>query len=62
MTMKDWASLLIGLIGCVGWFLSWWNHRVVRAQMRGVRGWKFRAMWREYAKEHDIPINGEDSD
>lgn len=62
MTTKDWASLLIALMGSMGWFFSWWKNRELKAELRGVRGWKFRAMWREYASEHKIPINGEDAE
>lgn len=62
MTVKDWAMLLVTLIGSGGWFLSWWNHRTLKIELRGLRGWKFRAMWRDYAKDHGIPINGEDTE
>ena len=61
MTLKDWASLLVGLIGCLGWFLSWTNARTLKVELRGVKGYKFRAMWREYADKHGIIVNGEDS-
>lgn len=69
MTIKDWASLFVGLIGSFGWFLSWWNHREMRRrwreheiEQRGVSGYKFRLMYRTLAVKNGWPINGEDKD
>lgn len=62
MAARDWATFIVTLMGTLGWFLSWWNHRMLRQELRGIRGWKFRAMWRDYAAAHDIPINGEDTE
>lgn len=62
MTLKDWATLLLALLGTVGWFMSWWNRHTMRVEMRGVKGFKFRLMYRTLAKQHGWPINGEDKD
>lgn len=60
MTLRDWATLLVTLGGLFGWFYSWWRNKELRMELRGVRGWKFRAMYRDFALKHDLPLNGED--
>lgn len=69
VTVKDLASFLTLLMSALGLFMAWWNrrvqqrnHRILQIELRGVKGYKFRAMWRQYAAEHDIPINGEDTE
>lgn len=62
MTTRDYITLLLTLGGFFGWFYAWWKARELRAEMRGIRGWKFRAMYRDFALKHDLPVNGEDQD
>lgn len=61
MTLRDWATYLTIVGGALAWIYTWAQNRQLKAELRGVRGWKFRAMWRQYAEQHDIPVNGEDS-
>lgn len=61
MDFRDGSTFFLTVGGAFGWFYAWWKHRELRMKLRGINGWKFRAMWRDYAKEHNIPINGEDS-
>jgi hypothetical protein len=61
-TLKDWLTFAVTLIGAFGWFFGWWKHRELKTELRGVRGWKFRAMYRDFAMKHDLPLNGEDTD
>jgi hypothetical protein len=62
MTVKDWAELVVTLLAIIGWFQSYYRHSALKQELRGVKGYKFRAMWREYADDHNIPTNGEDTD
>ena len=61
MTVRDWAEFTVTMLAAIGWFQSYWRHTALKRELRGVKGYKFRAMWREYADEHDIPTNGEDT-
>lgn len=73
MNLKDWSTLLLMIQGPLAWLYSIWREAKLRkemekkeaalqAELRGVRGFKFRAMWRAFATQHGLPINGEDSD
>lgn len=60
MTLRDWATYLTLVGGALSWIYIWWQNRELKAELRGVRGWKFRAMYRDFALKHDLPLNGED--
>lgn len=63
----DGLMVVIALIGFL--YGVYQNNKMKRkekereAEMRGVRGFKFRLMYRALAAEHpDWPLNGEDED
>jgi hypothetical protein len=60
---------LMVLVAASGFLYGWFQNREARrkeelrqAELRGVRGQKFRLVYRTLAEQHGWPINGEDHD
>jgi len=70
LSAHDVLDGMMVLIALVGFLYGILQNRAMRVrenerkqEMRGVRGFKFRLMYRALAQEHpDWPVNGEDED